>query len=98
MVIATGGAVGLAERIIDDTHVLFALFRYGGRDPKTLAGRMTGGACAMVGIFLVSLPIPIIVNCLTGYYKNKMIRKIFWMQRTKKLKAKRKNARKFSFV
>ncbi len=44
------------------------------RRPKTIMGKFVGGICALVGIFILTLPIPIIVNSFTSYYKNRMWR------------------------
>ena len=34
----------------------------------------TGGLCALGGIFILTLPIPIVVNSFASYYKNRLWR------------------------
>ncbi len=44
------------------------------KNPTTLLGKFFAGMCALVGIFILTLPIPIIVNSFTSHYKNRMWR------------------------
>ena len=39
--------------------------------PKTFLGKLIGGFCALSGIFILTLPIPIVVNSFASYYKNR---------------------------
>ena len=39
--------------------------------PATFAGKLTGGLCALLGVFILTLPIPIVVNSYASYYKNR---------------------------
>ena len=43
-------------------------------NPKTFMGKIIGGFCALSGIFILTLPIPIVVNSFASYYKNRMWR------------------------
>ncbi|XP_071750253.1 potassium voltage-gated channel subfamily B member 2-like [Lepeophtheirus salmonis] len=43
-------------------------------NPFTLGGKITGGFCALMGIFILTLPIPIVVNSFASYYKNRLWR------------------------
>ncbi len=42
--------------------------------PKTFLGKLIGGFCALSGIFILTLPIPIVVNSFASYYKNRLWR------------------------
>ena len=37
-------------------------------------GKLIGGFCALCGTFILTLPIPIVVNSFAGYYKNRLWR------------------------
>ena len=43
-------------------------------NPKTLLGKLVGGFCALSGVFILTLPIPIVVNSFAMYYKNRLWR------------------------
>jgi len=49
-------------------------FRYGELSPSTFPGKLIGGLCALCGIFILTLPIPIVVNSFASYYKNRLWR------------------------
>ena len=36
---------------------------------QTFFGRLIGGFCALTGLFILTLPIPIVVNSFASYYK-----------------------------
>ena len=40
----------------------------------SVAGKLIGGFCALSGTFILTLPIPIVVNSFAGYYKNRLWR------------------------
>ena len=42
--------------------------------PKTLLGKLIGGFCALTGIFILTLPIPIVVNSFATFYNNRLWR------------------------
>ena len=44
---------------------------YGDLSPSTFPGKLIGGLCALGGIFILTLPIPIVVNSFASYYKNR---------------------------
>ena len=41
---------------------------------QTFLGKIFGGFCALVGVFTLTLPIPIVVNSFAGFYKNRLWR------------------------
>ena len=43
-------------------------------NPQSNLGKMSAGLCACVGVFLLTLPLPIVVNSFAGFYKNRMWR------------------------
>ena len=42
--------------------------------PKTLLGKIIGGFCALSGVFILTLPIPIVVNSFATFYNNRLWR------------------------
>eukprot|EP00794_Sanderia_malayensis_P005694 gene5694-6395_t len=51
---------------------------YGDEVPKTVVGRLVGAACAMCGILVIAMPIPIIVNNFTRQYSRLEPVSKFW--------------------
>ena len=41
-------------------------------NPKTFIGKFVGGFCALSGVFILTLPIPIVVNSFANFYKKRM--------------------------
>ena len=39
-----------------------------------MLGKFVGGLTALVGVFTITLPIPIVVNSFAGFYKNRLWR------------------------
>ena len=48
---------------------------YGDMAPVTLGGRVIGGLCAITGILIIALPVPIFVNNFTTLYDRYVSRK-----------------------
>ncbi len=48
---------------------------YGTQTPMSLTGKAIGGLCAVAGVFILTLPVPIVVNSFASYYKNRSVRK-----------------------
>merc|ERR1712037_896410 len=46
----------------------------GTQTPQSIAGKAIGGFCAIVGVFILTLPVPIVVNSFASYYKNRLWR------------------------
>merc|ERR1719225_782757 len=47
---------------------------YGTQTPESITGKAIGGFCAIVGVFILTLPVPIVVNSFASYYKNRLWR------------------------
>ena len=58
---------------------------YDHKNPETFMGKVVGGLCALVGIFILTLPIPIVVNSFASYYKNRLWRNEVAHKRAEKL-------------
>ena len=60
---------------------------------QTFLGKVFGGLCAIVGVFTLTLPIPIVVNSFAGFYKNRLWRNEVAQKKRLRLE-NRKNKRK----
>jgi len=68
-------------------------------NPKTLLGKLIGGFCALSGVFILTLPIPIVVNSFAQFYKNRLWRNEVEhkkRERTVQLAAEKRAAQKSS--
>jgi len=57
---------------------------YGARAPHTFAGQIIGGFCALIGVFILALPVPIVVNRFADFasnYKNRVWRNEVMMRK-----------------
>ena len=50
---------------------------------------MIGGLCALGGIFILTLPIPIVVNSFASYYKNRLWRNEVAHKKTQRAKKRK---------
>ena len=53
--------------------------------PTTVLGQILAGLCAVVGVFILALPVPIVVNSFANCYKNQMWRNEVAQRRQEKL-------------
>lgn len=49
-------------RYVPSLLICLTYYRYGELSPSTFPGKLIGGLCALCGIFILTLPIPIVVN------------------------------------
>merc|ERR1712038_441707 len=57
---------------------------YGEKVPHTWAGQLIGGLCALIGVFILALPVPIVVNRFADFasnYKNRVWRNEVMMKK-----------------
>jgi len=54
---------------------------YGEKVPHTWAGQLIGGLCALIGVFILALPVPIVVNSFASNYKNRVWRNEVMMKK-----------------
>ena len=62
-----------------------------------IIGKLIGGCCALSGIFILTLPIPIVVNSFASFYKNRLWRNEVEHKKleiTKQLAAQKKETQK----
>lgn len=57
------------------------------RQPASIVGKLLGGFCALLGVFILTLPIPIVVNSFSEIYKNRLWRTEVNQKKTEKLKS-----------
>ena len=57
-------------------------------------GQLCGGLCALVGVFTITLPIPIVVNSFAGFYKNRLWRNEVAQKKRERVQEERNNIRK----
>ena len=55
------------------------------KGPASTFGKIIGGICALLGVFMLSLPIPIVVNSFANCYKNRVWRNEVGQKRAQKL-------------
>merc|ERR1712098_1009275 len=53
----------------------------GERSPSTYIGKSIGSLCAISGIFILALPVPIVLNSFSSNYKNRVWRNEVMMKK-----------------
>ena len=68
--------------------------------PMSGIGKLIGGICALMGVFTITLPVPIMVNNFHQFYKNKLWRGEVALQRRERqrLGVPDANPKKYSCV
>ena len=61
---------------------------------QSLLGQVFGGLCALVGVFTITLPIPIIVTSFAGFYKNRLWRNEVAQKKRERLHEEKEKIRK----
>ena len=59
---------------------------------QTFLGKIFGGFCALVGVFTLTLPIPIVVNSFAGFYKNRLWRNEVAQKKRERVEAQKTEA------
>ena len=63
----------------------------GGQQPASLIGKIIGGLCPVMGVILLTLPVPIIVNSFADQYRNRVCRTEIREKKEKTLIQRRKS-------
>ena len=61
---------------------------------QSFMGKVFGGFCAVLGVFTLTLPIPIVVNSFAGFYKNRLWRNEVAQKMRQRMEEKKKLKRK----
>jgi len=61
--------------------------------PNSMSGKLVGGVCALLGVFILTLPLPIVVNSFSSIYKNRLWRNEVAQKKSEKLKILNNNNR-----
>ena len=74
MTLTTGKYSCLHSEIVHQSLFFSSKVGYGTQTPQSITGKAIGGFCAIVGVFILTLPVPIVVNSFASYYKNRLWR------------------------
>ena len=61
---------------------------------QSLLGKFVGGLTALVGVFTITLPIPIVVNSFAGFYKNRLWRNEVALKKRQRVQKERELIKK----
>ena len=83
-----------------DSDILKTFHFAGTVTPMSGIGKLIGGICALMGVFTITLPVPIMVNNFHQFYKNKLWRGEVALQRRERqrLGVPDANPKKYSCV
>ena len=62
-----------------------ALFGLGSSTPISGFGKFIGGICAVFGVFTITLPVPVVVNSFSNFYKTRLWRSEVAIKRRERL-------------
>ena len=62
------------------------------KGPQYTFGKIIGGICALLGVLILSLPVPIVVNSFSNYYKSRVWRTELCQKRAHRLKEQKNYA------
>ncbi len=66
---------------------------FSGRQPETWMGRASAALSAVFGAFVMTLPIPVVINSFAGYYRNRLVRRVVLTKRARRLGERRRALR-----
>ncbi len=56
-------------------------------------GRASAALSAVFGAFVMTLPIPVVINSFAGYYRNRLVRRVVLTKRARRLGERRRALR-----
>ena len=65
--------------------------------PQTFLGKLSCGLCALCGVFIITLPIPIVVSSFAVCYRNKLWRNEIATRKRLETRIRRKNTKEEIF-
>ena len=68
---------------------------------RSFFGKFIAGFCALSGVFILTLPIPIVVNSFANFYKNRLWRNEVELRKQERLRLKaiqERQTQKYQFI